>query len=82
MEASKFSKTQKMDDNDAYRQQATPMNLSLTQSMLSFMRRIFTLPERFTKYVFDEELLLFYIRTNYISFVKLYNKNFSITKLV
>ena len=58
------------------------MNLYLTQSMLSFMRRIFTLPERFTKYVFDEELLLFYIRTNYISFVKLYNKNFSITKLV
>ena len=50
--------------------------------MLSFMRRIFTLPERFTKYVFDEELLLFYIRTNYISFVKLYNKNFSITNLV
>ena len=58
------------------------MNLSLTQSVLSFMRHIFTLPERFTKYVFDEELLLFYIRTNYISFVKLYNKNFSITKLV
>ena len=58
------------------------MNLYLTQSMLSFMRRIFTLPERFTKYVFDEELLLFYIRTNYISFVKLYNKNFSITTLV
>lgn len=55
------------------------MNLLLTKSMLSFMRRIFTLPERFTKYVFDEELLLFYIRTNYISFVKLYNKNFSIT---
>ena len=50
--------------------------------MLSFMRRIFSLPERFTKYVFDEELLLFYIRTNYISFVKLYNKNFSITQQV
>ena len=46
------------------------------------MERIFALPERFTKYVFDEELLLFYIRTTYISFVKLYNKNFSITKLV
>ena len=58
------------------------MNLALTKSMLSFMRRIFALPERFTRYVFDEELLLFYIRTNYISFVKLYNKNFSITQQV
>jgi len=50
--------------------------------MLSFMCRIFTLPQRFTKYVFDEELLLFYIRTSYISFVKLYNKNFSVSKQV
>ena len=50
--------------------------------MLSFMEKNFALPERFTKYVFDEELLLFYIRMTYISFVKLYNKNFSITKLV
>lgn len=58
------------------------MNLSLTKSMMGFMQRIFNLPKRFTKYVFDEELLLFYIRTNYISFVKLYNKNFSITTLV
>lgn len=77
-----MSKTQMADEKDAYRQQVTPMNLSLTKSMLGFMRRIFSLPERFTKYVFDEELLLFYIRTNYISFVKLYNKNFSIDKYV
>ena len=55
----------------------TPLNLSITKSMLSFMREIFAMPDRFTKYVFDEELLLFYIRTNYISFVKLYNKNFN-----
>ena len=59
----------------------TPLNLSITKSMLSFMREIFAMPDRFTKYVFDEELLLFYIRTNYISFVKLYNKNFNITQL-
>ena len=71
-----------MKDDEGYRQMVTPMNLCLTKSMLGFMRRIFALPERFTKYVFDEELLLFYIRTNYISFVKLYNKNFSITKQV
>ena len=81
-ETRNLSKTQKLDEQDAYQQQATPMNFCLTKSMLSFMRRIFTLPQRFTKYVFDEELLLFYIRTTYISFVKLYNKNFSITKLV
>jgi len=30
----------------------------------------------FTKYVFIEELMLFYIRTHYISFVKLYGKNY------
>lgn len=34
------------------------------------------MPSQFTKYVFNEELLLFYIRTHYISFVKLYNKNY------
>ena len=83
-EVRKLSRTQNLveDSQQAsqnYHHQATPMNLLLTKSMLSFMRRIFTLPERFTKYVFDEELLLFYIRTTYISFVKLYNKNFSIT---
>ena len=57
-------------------QQTTPLNLKLTKATLSFIRRTFALPERFTKYVFDDELLLFYIRTSYISFVKLYNKNF------
>lgn len=42
------------------------------------MRLVFDLPERFTKYAFiSEELMLFYIRTHYISFVRLYNKNFS-----
>ena len=38
---------------------------------------MFSLPDKFTKYVFIDELMLFYIRTHYISFVRLYNKNFS-----
>jgi hypothetical protein len=44
--------------------------------MLDFMRELFAMPHKLTKYVFDEELLLFYIRTHYISFVKLYHKNY------
>lgn len=44
--------------------------------MLAFLERVFGLDEQFTKYVLGEELMLFYIRTHYISFVKLYNKNF------
>lgn len=38
---------------------------------------MFNLPDKFTKYVFIEELMLFYIRTHYISFIRLYNKNYS-----
>ena len=34
------------------------------------------MPNKLTKFVFDEELLLFYIRTHYISLVKLYHKNY------
>ena len=49
--------------------------------MLSFMRTIFSMPFKLTKYVFDEELLLFYIRTHYISFVKLYHKNYDLKKM-
>jgi len=37
------------------------------------------MPDKFTKYVFDEELMIFYIRTHYISFVRLYNKNFNLS---
>jgi len=40
---------------------------------------VFTLPPKFTKYalyVYDE-LMLFYVRTHYISFVRLYNKNYN-----
>jgi hypothetical protein len=55
----------------------TPLNFQITSAMLRFMERIFALPFQFTKYVFGEELMLFYIRTHYISFVKLYNKNFN-----
>jgi hypothetical protein len=54
-----------------------PLNFRLTTSLLEFMYKVFTLPFQFTKYVFDEELMLFYIRTHYISFVKLYNVNYS-----
>lgn len=55
-----------------------PLNFQLTLSCLSFLKVVFDLPERFTKYAFiQEELMLFYIRTHYISFVRLYNKNFS-----
>ena len=46
--------------------------------MLSFMQAIFTMPFNLTKFVFDEELLLFYIRIHYISFVKLYHKNYAV----
>lgn len=59
----------------------TPLNLQVTISMLSFMKDIFAMPDKFTKYVFDDELMLFYIRTHYISFVRLYNKNFNSNKM-
>ena len=52
------------------------MNLTITTHVLGFLHKIFDMPNQFTKYVFGEELMLFYIRTHYISFVKLYNKNF------
>lgn len=38
--------------------------------------------DKFTKYVFIEELMLFYIRTHYISFVRLYNKNFTKKEII
>lgn len=67
------------DENQFYpRTNLCPLNFQLTLVTLSFMRLVFDLPERFTKYAFlQEELMLFYIRTHYISFVRLYNKNFS-----
>lgn len=55
-----------------------PLNFQLTVSTLNFLRLLFNLPDKFTKYAFlQDELMLFYIRTHYISFVRLYNKNFS-----
>ena len=55
-----------------------PLNFQLTLSTLNFLRLVFNLPGKFTKYAFlQDELMLFYIRTHYISFVRLYNKNFS-----
>ena len=52
------------------------LNFKITKNVLEFLSKIFDLPGQFTKYVFTEALMLFYIRTHYISFVKLYNKNF------
>jgi hypothetical protein len=52
------------------------MNLQITKSILSFLRGLFALPNSFTKDTLSESLMPFYIRTHYISFVKLYYKNF------
>ncbi len=54
-----------------------PINFMLTKYVLTFFKSIFEIPDKFTKYVFIEELMLFYIRTHYISFVRLYNKNYT-----
>ena len=51
-----------------------PMNLKLTQTTLQFLKQIFNLNQKFTKYVFIEDILVFYIRTHHLSFVRLYNK--------
>ena len=55
----------------------SPLNMKITSAMLGFFRELFLLPNKLTKYVFGEELLLFYIRTHYISLVKLYHKNYT-----
>ena len=52
------------------------VNFKLTKSILNFNKVVFDIPDRFTKYIFIEEVMLFYIRTHYINFVRLYNKNF------
>ena len=54
----------------------TPMNLQITKSVLSLLRGLFALPNSLTKDTLTESLMPFYIRTHYISFVKLYYKNF------
>lgn len=75
---SRFSANENSDPSNRMRTNLCPLNFQLTQTCLSFLRLVFDLPERFTKYAFiHEELMLFYIRTHYISFVRLYNKNFS-----
>eukprot|EP00347_Sterkiella_histriomuscorum_P005241 403357349 len=61
----------------SYRTGNPPLNFKLTKSVLSFTKLMFNIPDKFTKYVFIEELMLFYIRTHYISFVRLYNKNYT-----
>jgi len=66
-------------NDEMHEAQLTPLNLQITKSVLTFMNAIFAMPDKFTKYVFDEELMIFYIRTHYISFVRLYNKNFNLS---
>ena len=61
----------------SYRTGNPPLNFKLTKSVLSFTKLMFNIPDKFTKYVFIEELMLFYIRAHYISFVRLYNKNYT-----
>lgn len=54
-----------------------PLTYKLTVDVLGLLKHLFKMPEKFTKYVFIEELVLFYMRTHYISFIRLYNKSFS-----
>ena len=69
---------QESDAQNVLRNGMCPLNFQLTVSTLNFLRLLFNLPDKFTKYAFlQDELMLFYIRTHYISFVRLYYKNFS-----
>ena len=52
-----------------------PMNYALTLHSLGFLDEIFNLNERFTKYTFIKEIVVFYVRTFHTNFVRLYNKN-------
>jgi hypothetical protein len=54
-----------------------PINFILTKVVLGFFKNLFNMSHRLAKYTFTEELMLYYIRTHYISFIRLYNKNFT-----
>lgn len=41
---------------------------------LDFLEEIFDINQKFTKYVFIEEIVVFYVRTHHTNFVRLYNK--------
>jgi hypothetical protein len=53
-----------------------PINFCLTQSVLTLMQKLFNKPDTLTKYLLLEEVMLFYIRTFYLSFIRLYNTIF------
>jgi hypothetical protein len=42
---------------------------------LDFLAELFDLPEKFTKYVFIEDIIVYFIRSHHSSFVRLYNKS-------
>ena len=54
-------KAKKVGTNNFY---SSPLNLSLTKAALNFLEKTFDMPERFTKYVFVEEISVFFIRTH------------------
>ena len=55
--------------------QKVPLTHSLTKAVLSVVAHAFSFGPRFCKF-FTEEWSLFYIRTHYFSFIKLYNKGY------
>jgi len=59
-------------DGDGY---ACPINLCVTTTALQFLKHVFDLNEKFTKYMPIDEVLVFYGRTHHTSFVRLYNQN-------
>ena len=51
-----------------------PIHFRLTRCVLRLLRRIFDIPNRISKHLFTNEMALFYVRTHYVGFVRLYNK--------
>ena len=52
-----------------------PANFCVTVAALEFVKHIFDLNEKFTKYMPIDEVLVVYGRTHHTSFVRLYNQN-------
>lgn len=52
-----------------------PLCYGLTKRSLHFLRAMFDVPDKFSKYTFSDEIIVFYIRTHHVNFVRLYNKN-------
>jgi len=63
--------------NDLYSQDLDsllPLNFSLTNHVLLLLKGVFQKTDTLTKYLLLEETMLFFIRTCYLSFIRLYNK--------